>query len=427
MKHGESRVGSCLAGLLAFATAVAGDAAVAYPLDGFEWTGIGRLAWQQKVEAGEIRGQALLPPGSKLPLSQVQLRMLGNADYELPTPDPALTRALRDLLGGLADRYGLAVLDLTDPANPVYAEVNGQVKRNPGSVGKLVVALGLFQNLADAYPEDLEARRRLLRETVVTADEFCLTDSHTVKFYDPDTDHYERHPLAVGNQATLYEYLDWMVSASSNSAASMLMKHNMLLKEFGRSYPVEEAEIKRFFKENPTADLDRLLASSIQEPMTRNGFDLEQFRQGRFFTRTANSRIRGTSSHGTARSILQYLLRLEQGRIVDEFSSLEIKRLMFQSERRIRYAASPTLANAAVYFKSGSLFRCEPEPGFECKKYAGNALNLMNSAAIVETVGERPLHYLVALMSDVRRKNSASDHQAIATRLHRIIEKRHAP
>jgi hypothetical protein len=427
MKHGESRVGSCLAGLLAFATAVAGDAAVAYPLDGFEWTGIGRLAWQQKVEAGEIRGQALLPPGSKLPLSQVQLRMLGNADYELPTPDPALTRALRDLLGGLADRYGLAVLDLTDPANPVYAEVNGQVKRNPGSVGKLVVALGLFQNLADAYPEDLEARRRLLRETVVTADEFCLTDSHTVKFYDPDTGHYERHPLAVGNQATLYEYLDWMVSASSNSAASMLMKHNMLLKEFGRGYPVEEEEIKRFFKENPTADLDRLLASSIQEPMTRNGFDLEQFRQGRFFTRTANSRIRGTSSHGTARSILQYLLRLEQGRIVDEFSSLEIKRLMFQSERRIRYAASPTLANAAVYFKSGSLFRCEPEPGFECKKYAGNALNLMNSAAIVETVGERPLHYLVALMSDVRRKNSASDHQAIATRLHRIIEKRHAP
>ena len=57
------------------------------------------------------------------------------------------------------DAYGLAVLDLSDPAKPRYAEHRADHKQNVGSVGKLVVALALFQALADAYPDDLEARR----------------------------------------------------------------------------------------------------------------------------------------------------------------------------------------------------------------------------------------------------------------------------
>jgi hypothetical protein len=412
----------------ALAAAVASaitTAALAYPLEGYDETHIGRLAWQQKVESGEIKGQQKLPPGSLLPLAQVQLQLADQPGFELPSPNAEFSREVAGLLGGLSSAYALAVLDITDPKAPVYAEVNAEVRRNPGSVGKLVVAMGLFQTLADLYPDDLDKRRAVLRDTVITADEYCLTDSHTVKFYDPETGHYERHPLAVGNQATIYEYLDWMISASSNSAASMLMKHNMLLKQYGESYPVDGPEIKRFFKETSTADLNLLLARSIEEPVTRNGFNLEELRQGSFFTRGGDSKVPGTSSHANARELMRYLLRLEQGRVVDAFSSLEIKRLMYQSERRIRYASSPALDNAAVYFKSGSLFRCVPEPGFVCKKYAGNALNIMNSAAIVETTGERPLRYLVALMSDVRKKNSASDHQSIATRLHRLIEQRH--
>ena len=51
---------------------------------------------------------------------------------------------------------------------------------------------------------------------------------------------------------------------------------------------------------------------------------------------------------------------------MDEFSSREIKRLLYVTERRIRYAASPALASSAVYFKSGSLYECAKEAGFTC-------------------------------------------------------------
>ena len=54
------------------------------------------------------------------------------------------------------------MLDLSDPAKPRYAEHRGDCKQNVGSVGKLVVALALFQALADTYPNDIEARRRVL-------------------------------------------------------------------------------------------------------------------------------------------------------------------------------------------------------------------------------------------------------------------------
>jgi hypothetical protein len=117
---------------------------------------------------------------------------------------------------------------------------------------------------------------------------------------------------------------------------------------------------------------------------------------------------------------------MEEGKLVDEFSSREIKRLLYMTERRIRYASSPALADAAVYFKSGSLYRCKPEPGFVCRKYQGNVDNLLNSVAIVEyPAGERRLYYMVVVMSNVLRKNSAVVHQTLATRLHRLIEVSH--
>jgi hypothetical protein len=121
---------------------------------------------------------------------------------------------------------------------------------------------------------------------------------------------------------------------------------------------------------------------------------------------------------------MKFLLRMEQGRLVDTFSSHEMKRLTYMTERRIRYASSPALSDAAVYFKSGSLYKCAP--GSPCPKYRGTVINFMNSVAIVESpAGSRPLYYLVALMSNVRGKNSAVDHQTLATRLHPLIENRH--
>ena len=100
--------------------------------------------------------------------------------------------------------------------------------------------------------------------------------------------------------------------------------------------------------------------------------------------------------------------------------------MLYMTERRIRYASAPALRDSAVYFKSGSLYACEPEPDFKCGKYRGNKRNLMNSIAIVESPAkERKLYYLVSLTSNVLRKNSAVDHQTLATRIHRLIEKAH--
>jgi len=401
-------------------------AAGAYPLDGYDSAGIGRLEWARRVQAGEIEA-ARQPPGALLPLAAVDVRLAERPALALPAPDPQLSAAIAGLPGEYAERYHIAVLDLSDPQRPLYAEHNAGALQNPGSVGKLLVALALFQTLADVYPDDLQARRAVLRDTVITADDFIIRDHHTVRMWDRARERLIRRPLQVGDRGTLYEFLDFMLSASSNAAAATVMKHAMLLAHFGREYPVSEERAQEFFRDAPKAELGRLFARVMQEPVTRNGLDLQALRQGSFFTATGKRKVPGTTSYGSARELMRFLLRLEQGLLVDVFSSREIKRLLYVTERRIRYASSPALRDAAVYFKSGSLYKCEPEPDFKCLKYHGNVINYMNSAAIVEApAGERRLHYLVALMTNVLRRNSAVDHQTLATRIHRLIEQRHA-
>jgi hypothetical protein len=50
----------------------------------------------------------------------------------------------------------------------------------------------------------------------------------------------------------------------------------------------------------------------------------------------------------------------------------------------------------------------------------------MNSFAIVEEdVGDVRLHYMVTLISNVLRENSAVAHQTLGTRIHQLIKKRH--
>jgi len=146
-------------------------------------------------------------------------------------------------------------------------------------------------------------------------------------------------------------------------------------------------------------------------------------RQGSFFTAGGKARVPGIGeSYGTARELARYLLRMEQGRLVDLFSSREIKRLIYVTERRIRYATSPALADAALYFKSGSLYECKPEPGFRCVPYAGNVKNYMNSATVVEApAAARQVFYISTLVTNILRKNSASEHQMLATRLHSVL------
>lgn len=119
---------------------------------------------------------------------------------------------------------------------------------------------------------------------------------------------------------------------------------------------------------------------------------------------------------------MKFLVSLERGVVIDSSSSLEIKRLLYMTDRRIRYAAAPQLTSAAVYFKSGSLYSCKQEEGYTCEKYKGNVSNYMNSVAIVEHADGTT--YLVVLMSNVLKKNSASDHAALSSSIDRICKTR---
>lgn len=150
-------------------------------------------------------------------------------------------------------------------------------------------------------------------------------------------------------------------------------------------------------------------------------------RQDSFFTATGKRRVSGHGrSYGIARELMRYLLLMEQGRQVDEFSSREVKRLIYVTERRIHYASSLAIANAAVYFKSGSLYKCAREPSYQCKPYEGSVKNYMNSASITESpAGKRRLFYMSTLVTNILRKNSVLEHQTLATRLHKLIEDRH--
>ncbi len=400
----------------------------AYPLDAYPATGIRRLEAARLAVLGKIHGQRQ-PPGALLPTGLVDLRLLDYPDLKLPEPDPEFTAQILPLLGDNMERYGIAVLDLSDPDHPRYAEHRADVRQNVGSVGKLAVAVAVFQALADIYPADIEARKRLLREAVITADEFIQKDHHEVRIWNPDTGTLSIRKLQEGDQGSLWEYLDWTLSASSNAAASMVMKNTMLLRHFGRDYPVTKDSGDSFFRQASREQLRELYEQTFLTPLTRNGLDLQYFRQGSFFTRYGKQRVpTGYNSYGTARELLRLLLLMEQGRLVDIFSSREIKRLLYMTDRRIRYASSPALLDSAVYFKSGSLYSCRAEPGFQCKKYHGNVKNYMNSVAIVETpAGVKRLHYLATLISDVLYKNSAVDHQTLATYIHRIIEADHPP
>jgi hypothetical protein len=401
-------------------------AALAYPLDGYEETGIRRVEGARLANEGLALG-GFQPPGGQLTTEQVDIRLMDRQDLQLPPADPEFTRQVSALLGDHANAYGVAVLDLADPDNPPYAEHRGDYRQNVGSVGKIIAALGYFQALADTWPDDLERRRQILRDSVITADDFAHSDHHTVRFFDVENRTLTRRKIQDGDQGSVWEYLDWMLSVSSNSAASMVMRDAMLLRHFGKDYPVTEEQLHAFFKDTPRGELTRLFQQTFWEPVTRNGLKLDQIRQGSFFTAQGKKNVAGGgNSYATARSLMQLVLLMEQGRLVDAWSSRQMKRLLYMTERRIRYASSPALKDAAVYFKSGSLYKCKAEEGFQCGQYKGNVINYMNSVAIVEQeIDGVKLHYVVIVISNVLRINSAQEHQALATAIHRLIREQH--
>jgi hypothetical protein len=401
--------------------------ALGYPMDAYEQTGMLRLEAYRLSQTGKVKGR-ILPPGGRLGIADVRLRLSDHPNFEIPAPDPELSASILEMLGEDADGYAIAVLDITDPEKPRYAEHNAEQNQNPGSVGKLMVGLAWFQALADAYPDDTQARDALLYKTHHVADAFIRSDSHKVPFWQPGDAEVVYRPIQEGDDGNLWTWLDWMMSSSSNAAASTVMSQLVLLANFGTEYPLSPEATAKFFADTPKSKLSSIYTKAIQSPLTRNGLDVTKLRQGSFFTREGKARIPGTNSAATPLELLRYIVKMEKGTLVDPYSSLAIKRLIYLSEGRIRYASSPALRRAALYFKSGSLYSCKEEAGFECGKYKGNVRNYLNSVTMVETNEPgRQLQYVVVLLSNVLRKDSAQIHKQVATEIHELMERAHPP
>lgn len=390
-------------------------AASGYPLDGFFRTGIRRLEG--------YRLSLHLPPGAQLSTDHIKLHLTGSAFDITPATvkEARLQAAVEGIFAGRDPSYNLALLDISNPAQPAYAAVKADQKRIPGSVGKIMVATGIFGGLKRAYPNDTAAREKILRETIVTADAFVHRDGKTVPFFETGQKAVAYRRLEIGDRFNLWEWLDHMLSQSSNAAASMVWKQAMLLHQFGRQYPVSPQQAGAFFRETPKKQLTDLALECNEWALRESGLDTSRLRIGTFFTSGGSLAIPGTASYACPNELLRWLLKMEEGQLVDAWSSLEIKRLLYFARPRYRFASSPALGKAAVYFKSGSLFECVPEPGFQCVQYRGNRTNLMHSVAVVES-GRKA--YLVALMSNVLRLNSAVEHQTIATLIERLIQAR---
>jgi hypothetical protein len=398
--------------------------AQAYPYDGYAYTGIRRLDYIAQVKAGTAPGK-MLQAGQYLTMDQVFPRWNGTDGKSLPLPDADLQTKLDKLLAGAGyATYSVALLDLSDVTHPLYAKHNADDKVN---VGKVLVILALMQTLADLYPDDIAARERILKTTMVTADVYSQYDHHTVTFWDPATKVKKGRSIRAGDQGTLWEYLDWMLSASSNSAAGMVQKEVLALKHFGTAYPPPPDQYEAFFKQSPKV-LGDLYLQTMDDAATRNGFDPAIFRQGSIFTHGGKTKVNGTSSYATSEQLVRYLYRLEAGTLIDAFSSREIKRLLYMTQRRIRYASHPVLNQDAVFFKSGSFYQCIG--GGACPQYQGTKTNRLASVAIIESPDMTPLNvprlrYLVAVTSNVLGVNSAVAHQSLALKIQRLIEEQH--
>ncbi|MBN2410808.1 serine hydrolase [candidate division KSB1 bacterium] len=392
-----------------------------YPYDGYEYTGIRRLAYIKHVVDGTRKGTKPVP-GSLLSISDVKLNLVnsrGDSLNELPTADPALEKQIDALFPNRDESYSLALLDITPGKKVRFASRQMERQFMPGSVGKLAIAAGLFTELKRIYPDSEEKRHQLLKTRQITADKWIQTDSHTVPVFDPVTNSFVSRRLQLGDVFSLYEWVDHMLSASANAAASVVWKELILMREFGEKYPVSYEQEQEYFKNTPKSKLQEIAISVVNDPLREIGIAQQDWQLGSFFTGTGKAIVPGTRSYGNPKALLQYLIALERGKIVDEWSSLQIKRLLYMTARRIRYASSPAIQNAAVYFKSGSQYKCKEEPDFKCGQYMGNVENYMNSVAIIEQPDGQI--YLIALMSNVLRKNSAVEHQSLATFIDRII------
>ena len=392
-----------------------------YPiLGGVENTGIRRLVRLERMDSAQL--VRTLPYGGRHGVEWIRLNLMDRPiDSNLIERSASLEEELEELIPNRGRAYSLAIMDITPGREPRYLERNATLGYQPGSVGKLAVITALMCELENVYVDDVQARWDLLKNKVVKANQFGVYDHHTIPDYDPETERYSRPRVNVDHEFSVYEWADHMLSVSNNGAASIVWREAILMRVFGPDYPgLTQEQADEYFRTTPRERLRDIGEDVVNGPLRALGIGHEEWRLGTMFTRGASGIVPPKGgSIGTPRGLMKWMVALESGKITDPASSLEIKRLMYMTDRRIRYAHAPVLDSAAVYFKSGSLYGCRA--GTSCGKYRGNRMNYMNSLCIVEQPdGTR---YMVALETNVLGRNSAYDHQLLATRIDRLIRR----
>ena len=386
-----------------------------YPIDGFKTTKIKRLLYMQKLkESGKKITR--IPSGAMHDLDYVKLNLRNLKHQSMEhflTEDAELSKKIKSVLP--RGNYSITVLDMTNPEKVKYAAVNENKGYQPGSVGKLVVLNAFFTELQKIYPNSWEKRAELLRNRKVDSRYWGVGDHHTIPVYNVEKEKLTRRKVVASDEFSLYEWLDHMVSVSNNGAASVVYREVVLMSVFGKDYPtLTSKKAEDFFKSIRKDSLRNLSHSIINEPLRSLGITKDEWRLGGPFTRNSSNKVgRKGGSHATPKGLMKFLIKLEQGNIVDHETSLEMKRLVYLTDRRIRYAKSPKLDDAAVYFKSGSYYSGGGG------KYMGTNFNYMNSVIIVEQ--PNGTKYAVCLMTNILHKNSANDHYYLAGKIDKIL------
>ncbi len=406
-------------------SALSSGTVTAYPLNGIEESGIRRLEGFQLAQV--TPGAPKLVAGQLWGVEDVKLHLLdySGPDFDELPEDPDLAAFLTGALAKRDPSYAMVLIDLSDSSAPRWAGLRPDQKQNVGSVGKLICMAGLFYALAEAFPDEKD-RARVLRESVSPAGTWVSDEYHKVPKWDEKLKVNFYSVINSSDSFRLSEWLDHAISASANGAGSIIWREAMLVKHFGKEYPKSFEESERFFADTPKSVLAELAQKVVTDPLIAAGLDTDNIQQGSFWTTNSKRKVPGRISFATPRELARLVFRIEQGRLVDPWSSLQMKKYMYLTKRRYRYAYAPELNSDAVFFKSGSLYSCRAEEGFRCGKYMGNKQNYMNSVALVEGRTDTDPIYITTLVSNVLKFNSAWDHSRIAAAVHETIRTKKA-
>lgn len=392
-----------------------------YPIDGYETTKIARLLYVENAVNSD-KPYTRIPEGALLKLEDIKLNLTscnGDSLENILKDNIEFSDQIRKVIP--QGNYSLTALDMTDPDQLKYAAYNENKGYQPGSVGKLVVLNAFFSELKKLYPNSWNKRTSLMRDKKVASGIFGTGDHHTIPVYDIENDKQVKRKVVANDIFSLYEWLDHMVSVSNNGAATVVYREVLLMNHFGKDYvKLTKDEALNYFKETPRDTLTNRANRVINQPLRDLGISEDEWRLGGMFTHASAKYVgRKGGSSATPKGLMKFLVLLEQGNIHDKESSLEMKRLIYLTDRRIRYAQSPKLKKAAVYFKSGSFYKCDREKNPNCGNYQGNVFNYMNSVIIVEHPNGKK--YMVCLMTNILNKNSAWEHLNLANKIDDII------